>query len=132
MFCPNRECPDFVESGEPGEYRDDIEICPKCGARLVHEPPTPLNGDEQQPEGVEDGDVASGPLVAAAWFEYRQDADVTVSMLTANGVWAVVFADDGGGTLPHVGFGTAARVMVPERQAALALELLAQHVPEDS
>ena len=126
MFCPNRECPDFLESGEPGEYRDDVEICPKCGARLEHAPPEPGGRPGEQNEWGGNGAAPGGPLVAVAWFEYRQDADLAASMLQANGIWAVVFADDGGGTLPHVGFGTAARVMVPEMHAAAALELLAQ------
>jgi hypothetical protein len=47
-------------------------------------------------------------------------------MLLASGVRAVVFADDCGGTDPRVGFGSRARVMVPEDQAELALSLLGQ------
>jgi hypothetical protein len=35
MICPNAECPDRIISGIPGEYRDGIEKCPKCGSDLV-------------------------------------------------------------------------------------------------
>ncbi len=35
MFCPNSECPDFVETGRPGEYTPEVAVCPVCGAYLV-------------------------------------------------------------------------------------------------
>jgi hypothetical protein len=126
VFCPNRDCLDFQESGAPGEYREGIVVCPKCGARLVPETPN-LRGAEQTGSGsAEEEEAASGPLVVVASFNYRQDADLAASMLLASGVRAVVFADDCGGTDPRVGFGSRARVMVPEDQAELALSLLGQ------
>jgi hypothetical protein len=35
MFCPNDECPDFINNGLRSEYRDDIMVCPFCGTNLV-------------------------------------------------------------------------------------------------
>jgi len=35
MFCPNAECPDRIADDRPGEYRQEIEICPICGTPLV-------------------------------------------------------------------------------------------------
>ena len=131
MFCPNRECLDFQESGAPGEYREGIVVCPKCGAHLVPEPPVLSEGGGPGTEGGEEHDAVPGPLVAVASFNYHQDADLAASMLLANGVQAVVFADDCGGTDPRIGFGSRTRVMVPEGQAQLALSLL-EHEAADA
>lgn len=130
MYCPNRECIDFEETGEPGEYRDDIEVCPKCGSRLVHELP-----DLRPPEEVEDvadPDDPEGTLVAVAAFNYRQDADLAASMLLGAGLAAVVFGDDCGTVDPSLGFSTQCRLMVPEDQVSLALSLLEQADREPS
>lgn len=35
MRCPNAVCPDILRSGFPGEYRQGIALCPKCGTGLV-------------------------------------------------------------------------------------------------
>lgn len=40
MFCPNRECPDFISTGKPGEYREGITVCPYCKTGLVAEDPS--------------------------------------------------------------------------------------------
>ncbi len=125
MWCPNRECDDFQATGEPGEYRDDVEVCPKCGVRLVHERPELRERDEATPD--EDAAlVPEGPLAAVTAFNFRQDADLAASMLRASGVPAVVFGDDCGGTDARVGFGAQTRVMVSERDLQLARELLEQ------
>jgi len=43
MFCPNDECPDFVNTGLRSEYRDDVMVCPYCGASMVaHRPENPF------------------------------------------------------------------------------------------
>ena len=124
MYCPNRECIDFEETGEPGEYREDIEVCPKCGSRLVHDLPD-LRPPEEVGE-VADVDDREGALVAVAAFNYRQDADLAASMLLGAGLTAVVFGDDCGTVDPGLGFATRCRLMVPEDQASLALSLLEQ------
>jgi hypothetical protein len=128
MFCPNRECLDFEETGEPGEYRDDIEVCPKCGTRLVHERPEVSSVDDAAAEVGEDA-LPEEPLVAVASFNYRQDADLAISMLRANGVPAAVFNYRFGGD-PRVDFGSRVRVMVSESDAGLAQELLEQEARE--
>jgi hypothetical protein len=131
VFCPNRDCPDFQGSGVPGEYREDIMVCPKCGASLVREPPVLREAEEPGAGGAEERDAALGPLVAIASFNYRQDADLAASMLLANDVQAIVFADDCGGIDPRIGFASRSRVMVPESQAKLALALL-EHEANDA
>ena len=122
MYCPNRACPDFQESGEPGEYRDEIRVCPKCGARLVAEPPPELR--RATAAAGEADEAPSGALVAVASFHYRQDADLAAAFLQANGVAAVVFGHYSGSTDPRIGFGSRVRVMAPESQVRLATALL--------
>lgn len=34
--------------GEPGEYRDEIEICPRCGSTLIHDLPHWARGSEAE------------------------------------------------------------------------------------
>lgn len=45
MFCPNDDCPDYLSTGLRAEYRDDVTVCPFCGAALVFERPADLGGD---------------------------------------------------------------------------------------
>ncbi len=127
MYCPNRECVDFEETGEPGEYRDDVEVCPKCGARLVHERPELDERDAAPPE-EDDAIAPEGPLVAVAEFNFRQDADLAASVLWASGVPAVVFAGTSG-TDPRIEFGSRVRLMVSERDVEAARALLEQEAP---
>ena len=35
MYCPNPQCSDVERSGTPGEYRDEITVCPVCGSYLT-------------------------------------------------------------------------------------------------
>jgi hypothetical protein len=77
MWCPNRECPDFVEDGQPGEYVDSVATCPKCGAALVPEwppvrPPVRDDGDgpgeDEASEGAATVELPER-LVAIAAFD---------------------------------------------------------------
>ena len=58
MFCPNDECPDFLNSGLRSEYRQDITICPYCATHLVSVAPSvepPLDdGHPQKPRVGDD------------------------------------------------------------------------------
>jgi hypothetical protein len=43
MFCPNDECPDYVNNSLRAEYRDDIAVCPYCETPLVgYRPEDPM------------------------------------------------------------------------------------------
>lgn len=55
MFCPNNECPDFVNSGLRSEYRQDISVCPFCGAHLVEYRPN-------EPDTDGDGSAATSRI----------------------------------------------------------------------
>ncbi len=124
MFCPNRECPDFRALGAPGEYREGIEVCPKCGARLVWEAPAGTEAGSLGGDAAEDSSPETGPFVVVASFERDHDAHLAASMLLANGVNAVVVGNRYYGTDPRDVIGFAWRVMAPEAQADLARSLL--------
>jgi len=132
MWCPNRGCDDFQATGEPGEYRDEIEVCPKCGARLVHERPRVVREDPAALEEGEDAGLPEEPLAAAASFNGAQDAMLAAAMLRANGVAAAVF-DDSFGVDPRITFGSRVSVIVSERDLHAARTLLEQEArePED-
>ncbi len=124
MYCPNPECPDYVEDGFPAEYVDTISVCPKCGTRLAAGPPPPKLGG-----GVED--VAAGvvgrkddPPAEVASFGSRQEAEVAASYLIAEGIEAAVLADDAGGEFAGVDRAEGARLLVPTSRVAEALALL--------
>lgn len=111
MFCPNPRCAHARDTGKPAEYREGITTCPECGARLVPKRPmVSARGDS--------------PLAVVASFASRHEADLTVSMLAANGIQASTFGDDCGGMDPGLGFATRVRVLVPQTQAKKALALL--------
>lgn len=124
MFCPNVDCPDFKESGIAGEYLERTTICPKCGAHLVAEPPAVKPAGEEAPRFPGLSEPSEGPLVTVASFNYRQEADLVLSMLLARGIEASAFSDDCGGVDPRLGFGTRTRVVVPASQVADAVALI--------
>ncbi len=136
MWCPNRDCPDFLEDGRPGEYVDTVVTCPKCGAALVPEwPPAVAPGDDagielRESDGIEPaGDAAvlaalPERLVAIAAFDYPDETEPVLLALIAKGITVYQFLDDGRDFQDLQGFQTCTRILVPESQARLALSLL--------
>ena len=39
MYCPNPKCPDYLATGQHGEYVAGVTACPVCGEYLVDTPP---------------------------------------------------------------------------------------------
>ncbi len=35
VICPNPECSDIRRTGNPGQYKPEIKVCPKCDTKLV-------------------------------------------------------------------------------------------------
>ena len=129
MFCPNPECLDFVEGGVHGEYVETVTTCPVCGARLVATPPGEHEANLPAQDYPAAAEPACGALVAVASFRSRQDADLAISLLDANGITVFESADDVGGAYPAVGFNGGTRLLVPEPQVAAAIALL-ESAPE--
>lgn len=130
MYCPNRECPDFVDDGKPGEYVQTVTRCPKCGAALRSGSPPPDFADSDDIPSSQDLDqpvdppVAApppaGPLVALAAFEHAEDCEPLVTALTAAGIEAFQFFDDGRDFDEPGDVPICTRVLVPDSQATLA------------
>ena len=129
MYCPNRECPDFKQTGVPGEFVEDVTVCPFCGSALVEEMPE-MNPSQARDETERDkGDFdspedSSEKLVVIAIYTFRHDAELAITYLTNNGIDAVESADDYGGTNPVVGFTAGIRLVALESQAQRAIALL--------
>jgi len=132
MYCPNPECPDFTETGFPGEYVGGVTVCPFCESYLVEQMPNmnpPAKQAEQnrtKPEEEEFStlDELDEDLVAIARYNLRQDAELAITYLINQGIDVFESSDDCGGTVPVVDFATGIRLMVPKSQAEQAIALL--------
>lgn len=85
MFCPNNDCPDFLDTGLRAEYRDDVEVCPYCD--------TPLVAVRPEAPAAEPGDLPAKPRVAddeplEAVIETDDPTEVTIikSILDGAGI----------------------------------------------
>lgn len=132
MYCPNRECPDFLEDGVPGEYVDTVTVCPKCGAALVAECPPQVSPEESGPEAAAaEGDevcaveaLPRGPLVALAAFDYPDETEPFIAALEQAGIAVFQFIDDGRDFQDRSGIPTCTRLLVPENQVKQALAIV--------
>ena len=129
MYCPNRECPDFKQTGVPGEFVEDVTVCPFCGSALVKEMPEmnpfQVRGETERDKGDFDSpDDSRETLVVIASFSFRHDAELVITYLANNGIDVVESPDDCGGTHPIVGFAAGIRLLAPESQAQRAIALL--------
>jgi len=109
MICP--------ECGR--DYEKGITECPDCGAPLAGEllSPPQVNLGEQE-------DTAGEELTCIRSYDNREEAELARSFLEANGIGAAVFGDDCGGWRPGLHSSEGLRLMVLERDADNALELL--------
>jgi hypothetical protein len=129
MYCPNPDCPDFKETGVPGEYIEGVTICPFCGSNLVEQIPD-TRPEEDRGEAEEDEDESSSvddldeDLVAVASYNVRQDAELMITFLISRGIDVFESPDDCGGTDPAIGFATRTRLLVPASQAEEASALI--------
>jgi hypothetical protein len=137
VYCPNRECPDFLDDGKPGEYLETITVCPKCGAQLVPElpaaDPSDLDFSVGAPSLLATGrpaeppvatPAAAGPLVALAGFERPEDSEPLMADLATAGIQAYQFFDDGRDFEDPGDYPVCTRVLVPDSQATLAARVL--------
>lgn len=85
MFCPNDECPDFVNTGLRSEYRDDIMRCPYCETPLVTTAPlVAAPGSDDGPRKPRVGnDEAMEPVIEATDLT---EVAVIKSVLDAAGI----------------------------------------------
>lgn len=66
--CPNPDCPDTHDRSRPGgEYRDDVDVCPRCGHVLEWTQSSLSAAQRGEPSSAdEDGDVELVELCVAA------------------------------------------------------------------
>jgi hypothetical protein len=139
MYCPNPECIDFVQDGIHGEYLDTVSVCPKCGSTLVSELPRASRHILPMPEEAIDHPASgaqeesdelppppAGLLVAVVAFDYPDETEPAVALLTANGIVVYQFLDDGRDFADQQGYPVCTRLLVPQSQAGLAATLLAE------
>jgi hypothetical protein len=129
MYCPNPECPDFKETGVPGEYVEGVTVCPFCDKGLVEEmpdvnPPREQSETEQDTDDLGTLDDLGEDLVIIATYNLRHDAELVITYLMNHGIEVFESPDDCGGTDPALGFATGTRLLVPESQATEAITLL--------
>jgi hypothetical protein len=152
MFCPNRECPDFISTGKPGEYREGITVCPYCQAELVPEDPSrsarvggarpqarpSQSWDAGEPAAADD---AQGELEPVYETSDPSEVPVVRSFLDAQGIPHVVVGEETfdafRGSLSPFRFNPRAGVvafLVAKEYAEIARELLVEFEgePEDS
>jgi len=68
--------------------------------------------------------MTESDYVVVASYNFRYEADLVKTYLSANGIDIVESSDDCGGADPGLGFGTRTRVLVPASQAKRAVALL--------
>lgn len=84
MFCPNDECPDYLNTGLRSEYFNDVLICPYCDTPLVAERPPHASLDGGNPEKPPVGiDEAMEPVIEATDLS---EVAVIKSVLDAAGI----------------------------------------------
>lgn len=107
--CENPEC---SESQGESSFRDEIEICPRCGSRLQD---GPRESPTEQTAGEDE------ELVAVAHMPNSGAAQMAHAILAANGIRCVINS-------PHSQFGTSLEVtlLVPRADAERAVTILEQ------
>ena len=85
MFCPNDDCPDFLDTQLRSEYREDIMRCPYCDTPLVAAAPpaAPPDEDDHPPKPRVGDDEAMEPVIEAADLT---EVAVIKSVLDAAGI----------------------------------------------
>ena len=124
--CPNPECPDLLAHGRPGEYRDEIGVCPYCGTPLEWGPaPEPAAESRGGLPPMEELRETDGELARIGHFTDQGEAELARGFLEAQGIPARIARDAAGGNRPGIGAITGIRLLVPASLAAEAEALLA-------
>ncbi|MBP7147233.1 MAG: DUF2007 domain-containing protein [Acidobacteria bacterium] len=84
--CPNADCPERRDLGRAGEYRNDVVLCPLCGATLAGEADHPAQPGPVPTETV--------PLVTIAQTANAVQAHLIRGALEARGIPAFLFDEN--------------------------------------
>lgn len=131
MYCPNPDCPDYLASGQPGEYVEGITVCPFCETELVEEEPD-MEAIRAAREHVDEEPAADEPettdeldeeLVVIANCADREHAEIATTYLMEHDI-DVFESDDPFGDRGVTGFDQSIQLLTLESQAERATELL--------
>jgi hypothetical protein len=136
--CPNSRCPDIELFGVQGEYREPVEVCPKCGTALVAalEPGEPADaGSDVEPRDVTtlpDLPDQPGDLVPLCTVSTAAELAIVESLLIAARVFYFVHNRHFGGFIsgPFIPLYNVRTVFVPSAQIEAARQAIAAPVPE--
>lgn len=124
MRCPNPNCPDIAKFGFPGDYRDGITVCPKCGTDLVPvAPEVKVTSQRRIVIGYE----------KLLWL-YSPRSEWELALLKSIFKWAGIryfVHNNHFGTMrvgPDIDLLNRKTIMVPETQAAEALDLVLNYL----
>jgi|GEM_PF-1316890 len=125
MICMNPECPDRLHMGSRGEYREGLEECPKCGARLqAPEPARPEDSLQDPPPTLSVRDTPAGAARIATFPSYEV-ARFTAERLIAAGLHPVLLVNVFRATVAWTPqFYSPTRLAVPEAEADEARTLV--------
>jgi len=79
-YCPNIDCPFRKEFNKASEFRDEVEICPDCGSRLI-------SGEAPQPQSES---LKTEELVVIAKYMYPHQAHLARITLEARDIRAFI------------------------------------------
>jgi hypothetical protein len=102
MFCANKDCPDFIETGFHAEFVDSVSVCPRCGQYLV----STLDPSSCESERSDGGGTCAAvgscndPLEPVFETESPHEIRQVEALLEANGIASVtrVKSDHGEGS----------------------------------
>ncbi len=121
MYCPNEDCPDVKQTGSPGEYRDEVARCPRCGSDLVEDLPAWVEKEEDAAPGDVSYDFEA--LVPLCNVSNRARIPLIRSLLDPSGIRYYIRNERTLDRLPVLG---AAVVLVEPSRIDEARELLSR------
>lgn len=90
-YCPNLNCPFFVETKMVSEFQDEIEVCPDCGSPLAPgEAPT-----VELPALTSSLFTANDPLTSLCSVEAREDAEYFKEQVEFQGIPVIILNHPG-------------------------------------
>ena len=127
MYCPNPDCPNLQNTGEPAEFRGDMESCNECGSPLQAEFPSHLfeDGDDVPQDASDDPDEGTGLVMVGACAS-PEHAEMVRAVFLQYGLTA--YLDDRilvGLESPIAPVLGGVKVRVPAAQAEVARRLMA-------
>jgi hypothetical protein len=114
-YCPNTNCPFRKEFGKSSEFRDEVEICPDCGSRLISG-----EAPQSQNEACQGQD-----LVIIAKYMYLHQAQLARITLEGHGINAFIRDEHSVGIQSLFGLALGGiKLEVTKEYAHKALEIL--------